>query len=110
MNKIIKIKNFQIAVKARHFGIAAQTCAKGDVRYYLDGVNIEPGPDGKGAVMVGTDGHRLIAMHDADGICKQNLILNARLAPLIAACLKSSVGTTRRQSGYLPSILGSPGK
>jgi hypothetical protein len=89
MNKATVITKFQIAIKARYFAIAASSAASGDVRYYLDGVNVEPATDGKGALLVGTDGHRMIVMHDEEGICKQNLILR-KTKDMIASCLKSA--------------------
>jgi len=87
-NKLITVKNFSVAVKARYFAVAAAVAAKNDVRYYLNGVSVEPGPKGKGAIMVGTDGHRLIAMHDPNGICKQQVILSVN-PQMLAACTKS---------------------
>lgn len=55
---------------------AAAVCvAVKDVRYYLNGFMIEPGPGGRGAIVVGTDGHRLVAIHDKDGQCDAPLIL-----------------------------------
>jgi hypothetical protein len=85
---IITVKNFSLSVNARYFAIAAAVAAKGDVRYYLNGVSVEPGPKGKGAIMVGTDGHRLIAMHDPNGICKQQVILSTS-PQMLSACTKS---------------------
>lgn len=38
--------------------------AKNDVRSYLKSVRVEPSPDG-GALIVATDGHRILVAHDA---------------------------------------------
>lgn len=47
------------------FYIAASiVAAKDDVRSYLRGVRIEPAPQG-GALIVATDGHRILVAHDA---------------------------------------------
>lgn len=55
---------------------AAAVCvAVKDVRYYLNGTMIEPGPGGRGAIVVRTDGHRLVAIHDTAGHCDAPLIL-----------------------------------
>lgn len=55
---------------------AAAVCAAvKDVRHYLNGTMIEPGPGGRGAIVVGTDGHRLVAIHDTAGHCEAPLIL-----------------------------------
>jgi hypothetical protein len=45
-----------------------------DVRYYLRGIFIEPDPNG-GAVIVATNGHILAAIHSADAVVSQPLIL-----------------------------------
>lgn len=37
-----------------------------ETRYYLNGVHIEPAPDG-GVLMIATDGHRLLCIRDAKG-------------------------------------------
>lgn len=55
---------------------AAAVCAAvKDVRHYLNGTMIEPGPGGSGAIVVGCDGHRLVAIHDTAGHCDAPLIL-----------------------------------
>jgi len=56
-------------VNARKFLACLECVSRDEFRYYLHGVYIQPHPDG-GAVLVGTDGHRLIAIHDLAGHCK----------------------------------------
>jgi hypothetical protein len=47
---------------------AAQTFAGvRDVRYYLNGVYVEPNPNGVGVIVVATDGHRIVVLLDATG-------------------------------------------
>lgn len=49
-------------------------CSTEEVRYYLTGVYFAPHPKG-GVIAVGTDGHRLIAAHDASGKCSKPCIV-----------------------------------
>lgn len=41
--------------------------SKEETRYYLNGVLIEPAPQG-GVFLVATDGHRLVCFHDPEGM------------------------------------------
>lgn len=47
------------------FAAAARFMSTEAARYYLNGVHIEPGPDG-GAILVAIDGHRMFVAHDQD--------------------------------------------
>lgn len=69
------IENPIISVDAFYFFIASMAQATQDIRYYLNGVSVEPGPNNRGAVIVATDGHYMIAMHDKNGICDNQVIL-----------------------------------
>lgn len=54
----------KLTISADLFRIA-YTCASTETtRYYLNGVCIQPAPDGRGVVMVATDGHRMIVVRD----------------------------------------------
>ncbi|MFH1806867.1 MAG: hypothetical protein ABID63_18455 [Pseudomonadota bacterium] len=53
----------RITVSAKHFLAAWLFISKEETRYYLNGVLIEPHPDG-GVIMAATDGHALIAIRD----------------------------------------------
>jgi DNA polymerase-3 subunit beta len=53
-------------VNPKYFAAIHQCAAKGDVRYYLNAVHIEPHVAG-GVVIVATNGHFMGAMHDPDG-------------------------------------------
>lgn len=57
-----------INVNALMFRIAAECQSTEETRYYLNGVYIHPHPD-EGALLVATDGHRLIVVHDKAGKC-----------------------------------------
>lgn len=72
-----------------------------EVRYYLNGVCIEPAHGG-GAVCVATDGHRLGARFDREGFCEKQTIV--RMAPE----LKLLKGMLR--SPWLVGVETSPGK
>jgi len=45
-------------------GLASLFSSKDDVRFYLNGIYIEPCENDEGAYIVATDGHRLVAYHD----------------------------------------------
>lgn len=63
-----------IRVNANLFRIAAMCQSNEGTRYYLRGVSIEPHAV-KGAVMVTTDGHRLLAIHDESGFADETAII-----------------------------------
>jgi len=54
-----------ITVNAQLFARVAMAQSSDPGRYYLNGVCIQPHPDG--AIMAATDGHMLLAAHDAAG-------------------------------------------
>jgi hypothetical protein len=54
-----------ITVNAQTFARVALAQSSDPGRYYLNGVCIQPHPDG--AIMAATDGHMLLAAHDAAG-------------------------------------------
>ncbi|MBN49948.1 MAG: hypothetical protein CMN85_10435 [Spongiibacteraceae bacterium] len=82
-------KNIEARIQARHLAAAMVIAAKDDIRYYLNGVCIEPAPDG-GILLVSTDGHRLLVIHDPDGFASEQFIL-PRNPDLIRVCNKSSL-------------------
>lgn len=50
---------------------------KSGIRFYLDSIRIEPHPDG-GAVLVSTDGHRMMVIRDAQAICAEATNITVR--------------------------------
>lgn len=56
-----------------------------DVRFYINGVRIEPHPV-KGAILVATNGHTMAAIHDPDGFCSQPIIVGSIGKDLLRAC------------------------
>lgn len=69
----------QIQVAASLFRAASEFQSKEEVRYYINGVYVQPHPDG-GAVMVGTDGHRMLVAHDKEGVCTKPAIVQLEAA------------------------------
>lgn len=54
--------------QAKYADILAKFMAKEDIRYYLNGIRVEPAPPGhKGVVLAATDGHAMVLIHDAHG-------------------------------------------
>lgn len=66
----------RIRVNARYFHAALVAVSKEETRFYMGGVYIQPHPE-KGALLVATDGHRLICIHDEDAICTKSAIVPA---------------------------------
>lgn len=64
-----------IRVNARLFAAAAIFVSTEETRYYLNGVHVTPHHE-KGAVLVATDGHRLIVIHDEEGECTKAETIN----------------------------------
>lgn len=55
--------------------LAYQFAAKQDIRYYLNGVNVEPAAGG-GALITATDGHRLTQVHDREATNVEPMIIS----------------------------------
>lgn len=63
----------QIRVDAKLFNACRQVQSTEETRYYLNGVYVQPHPE-KGALLVATDGHRMMVAHDQGGVCKKEAI------------------------------------
>ena len=57
-------------------GLASLFSSKDDIRFYLNGIYIEPCENDEGAYIVATDGHRLVAYHDRGATITEPLILS----------------------------------
>lgn len=77
----------QIKVSAALFRAVAQCQSKEKTRYYRNGVYVQPHPE-KGAVLIATDGHRMLVAHDAEGVCDKPAII--QLLPVAFEPLKKS--------------------
>lgn len=76
---------FLARVNPKYFAAIQIFASTKDIRYYLNGVRIEPHPE-QGALIVATDGHRLAVMHDPDGMCKEPIIVGEITKSLVSAC------------------------
>lgn len=63
-----------VKIDAGLFRIVHTAVSTEETRYYLNGVYIEPHADG-GALLVATDGHRLLAAHDPLASCQESSIV-----------------------------------
>jgi len=62
-------------ISARYLPLLGDFRAKGDVRWYLDGILIEP-HESAGAYLVATDGHRLLVIHDETAEVDAPMLVN----------------------------------
>ena len=71
-----KLEMTEFILRTDHL-LAASLCAEKEkgTRYYLKGVYVEPHSSGKGVLMVATDGHILVVLHDKDGHAARPAIL-----------------------------------
>jgi DNA polymerase-3 subunit beta len=81
-------------VDANLFRLVWTTVSKEEVRYYLNGVSIEPHPE-KGALLVATDGQRMLIAHDENGHCEERIIV-ALPAYALQQCKHKSVEQSSR--------------
>lgn len=79
-------------VNPKYFAAIELFMAKCDVRYYLNGIYIEPHRE-KGVVIVATNGRTLAAFHDPDGWAEKAIIVGGISKQLISACCTK--GTNR---------------
>lgn len=76
-------------VNAMAIKIAAPFMAKDDIRYYLCGVNIRPLEDGT-TMIVATDGHRYVVVHDQNGFAEREIICAVKKDALKSCNSKST--------------------
>ena len=79
-------------VNPKYFAAINLYASQNDIRYYLNGVCIEPHPE-KGVVIVATNGHTLGLIHDPDGFVTERMIVGSISKQLATAC--ASKGTSR---------------
>lgn len=78
-----------IRVNAELFRLAYAAVSKEETRYYLNGVRVEPHPE-KGAILVSTDGHRMVCVHDPDAQIDEAAIV--KLPPFALALCAAKKG------------------
>lgn len=77
-----------ISVSANLFRAAAECVSTEETRYYLNGVYVSSHPK-KGVLLVATDGHRLMCVHDEDGKCNKAQIVGLEAKHIDAKSLKA---------------------
>ncbi len=70
-----------LRISAGVFGHAAEFVSQEETRWYLNGVYIEPAKEG--VVAVATDGHRLVAVFDKEGLIERPAIIRAQKGTLV---------------------------
>lgn len=91
---------FLARVNPKYFAAINLFASVNDIRYYLNGIYIEPHPV-NGAILVATDGHRMGVIHDPDGWCAKPIIVGGISKQLISACTKKSNIKTLTSSLYI---------
>ncbi|HEN8721178.1 TPA: hypothetical protein U8215_000825 [Pseudomonas aeruginosa] len=77
--------------KAHYLAAVSLFMAHNDVRYYLNGISIEPASQG-GVLLIATNGHHIGVMHDPDGWAGNKIIISPSKA-LVAGLKKRNAGT-----------------
>ena len=83
-------KHFRAILNAGLFWRASACVSTEETRYYLTGVHVEPEPKSGGAVMVSTDGHKMIVIRDAAAFVEGDAIV--ALSASMKASMKALVG------------------
>jgi hypothetical protein len=80
---------FRCIVSADLFRRAYECVSTDQVRYYLNGVCVEPHPDG-GAVLAATDGKVLVALRDPDAVVEGGTGIVSASKAILAVCRKDA--------------------
>lgn len=75
-----------LVLTAKFLPIVAHFVAQGDIRYYLNGINVRP-LTGGGVTICGTNGHILGVYRDPAGVCSQEVTLHFG-KKVLAACVE----------------------
>ncbi|WCM21402.1 hypothetical protein NDK50_08120 [Paraburkholderia bryophila] len=84
--------------------------AQGDIRYYLNGVNIRPLDDGS-VMVVATDGHRYVVVRDQHGFAEREIIVTVKKDALKSCNAKSTLdvmsngGSMVNDEGGVPQFI-----
>ncbi len=73
-----------IVVAAKYVAMLAPFISKSEIRYYLNGIHIEPHHE-QGVLMVATDGHHMGIVHDKEGMSNDPWICSIS-ANVLKAC------------------------
>lgn len=97
-----------ISCNAALFKAALTFAGNKDVRYYLNGVRIEPSPDGVGVRIIATDGHRLAVLFDPDGHATGPAIVERHKVPAIPKAMASDQVTFNGDHATYPGGFSLP--
>jgi hypothetical protein len=108
-------KAASIYVSADMLRIATLCTSNEETRYYLNGVAVFPAPSGDGVLLVATDGHRMIVLHDAGGYCGADCAgaIIANTSPVLKNCKSKLTGlmsTQFRRSILIDCSAGNTGE
>jgi len=87
--------------------IAFPFMAQNDIRYYLNGINIRPLEDGA-VMIVATDGHRYVVVHDQHGYAERELIVSIKKDGLKNCNAKSTFDVMSNGSACVNDEVGMP--
>jgi DNA polymerase III sliding clamp (beta) subunit (PCNA family) len=97
-------------VNAMAIKVAFPFMAQGDIRYYLNGVNIRPLEDGS-VMVVATDGHRYVVIRDQHGFAEREIIVTVSKDSLKSCNAKSTLdvmsngGSMVNDQGGIPQFI-----
>lgn len=100
-------KEIKLNLAANLIGLVAPFIGRGDIRYYLDGINVRPAKGG-GAIIAATNGHALAMALDRSAVCEEEVTLRVN-GHLLQACAAMPVRDQRRlemRGGRLAVTLG----
>lgn len=81
--------------------------AKDDIRFYLNGLNIRPLEDNT-VMIVATDGHRYLIVHDQNGYAERELILTIKKDCLKSTNSKNTFDVMSNGSAFINDEHGMP--
>lgn len=79
----------KVKFNREYLPVLASFMAINDIRYYLNGFHVKSHPE-SGVILTATDGHRLVTIHDKDGMSDGEYILPIS-KPLLKAAKKRSL-------------------
>lgn len=79
--------------------------AQEDIRYYLNGINIRPLDDGA-VMIVATDGHRYVVVHDQSGYVEEEIIVSVKKDALKSCNAKSTFDVMSNGSALVNDGIG----
>ena len=81
-----------IRFQGKYLRTLVQFQAQSDIRYHLNGILVEPHPQG-GVMLVATNGHMLAAIRDTQGTCSERTVFNPDKGAISAAIKRNKLGT-----------------